>query len=469
MILTKEIIEKTKKEGEEAILSLIANFETDGTKINFILENLGSLPKDFKGDWLFNYTNHTNHKLRMSAVKNIGKLKLNDNIDELYKVFKTETKTEIRREIISSVGRQRNKDAKEFLIQTLQDDDPKVVSQAIRALLVFRVDEDVAKELMSLRNHRNEMISAVIEKEFFAKDVPKSKLHHTDTYEYLKNTIVHGDVLEVLKNVPEDSVHLTFTSPPYYNARDYSIYPSYVDYLHFLDATFKEVHRVTKEGRFLLINTSPVIMPRIGRQYSSKRFPIPFDLHSLIVNSGWEYLDDIIWLKPEASVKNRIGGFQQHRKPLGYKPNTVTEMIMVYRKKTTKLIDWNIAQYPTHIVENSKVDNGFETSNIWKIDPVYTKNHTAVFPEELCKRVIEYYSFEGDLVFDPFGGSGTMARVARSLKRLFFITELNEEYFEYMKSSISTTNLFNDIETEFLNLEEFNKLTDETNINGSGH
>ena len=48
---------------------------------------------------------------------------------------------------------------------------------------------------------------------------------------------------------------------------------------------------------------------------------------------GWEYIDDIIWLKPEASVKNRVGGFQQHRKPLGYKPNTVTEMIMVYRKK----------------------------------------------------------------------------------------------------------------------------------------
>lgn len=463
MILTKEIVEKTKKEGEEAIRSLIANFETDATKINFILESLGSLPKDFKGDWLFNYTNHSNHKLRMSAVKNIGKLKLNDNIDELYKLFNTETKTEIRREIISSVGRQRNKDAKEFLIKTLQDDDPKVVSQAIRALLVFRVDEDIAKELMNLRNHKNEMISAVIEKEFFAKEIPKSKIHHTETYEYLKNTVVHGDVLEVLKYVPEDSVHLTFTSPPYYNARDYSIYPSYIDYLNFLDATFKEVHRVTKEGRFLLINTSPVIMPRIGRQYSSKRFPIPFDLHNLIVNSGWEYIDDIIWLKSEASVKNRVGGFQQHRKPLGYKPNTITEMIMVYRKKTTKLLDWNIAQYPRNIVDNSRVSDGFETSNVWKIEPTYSKKHTAVFPAELCKRVIEYYSFQGDLVFDPFGGSGTLAKVAKSLKRLFFLTELNDEYFEHMKTTLNSTSLFNETDTNFLDLEHFKNLKNETN------
>lgn len=59
---------------------------------------------------------------------------------------------------------------------------------------------------------------------------------------------------------------------------------------------------------------------------------------------GWEFIDDIVWEKPEYSVKNRIGGFQQHRKPLAYKPNSVTEYLMVYRKQTDKLIDWNIHQ-----------------------------------------------------------------------------------------------------------------------------
>ena len=97
---------------------------------------------------------------------------------------------------------------------------------------------------------------------------------------------------------------------------------------------FKETHRITKEGRFLIVNTSPVIVPRISRAHSSKRYPIPFDLHAILVKEGWEFIDDIIWEKPEYSVKNRVGGFQQHRKPLGYKPNTITEYLMVYRKQT---------------------------------------------------------------------------------------------------------------------------------------
>lgn len=455
MNLTKEFVEKTKELGETALVSLISKYKKDATKTNFILESLGYLPKDFKGDWLFQYTKHKNHKLRMSAIKNIGKLKLNGELEQLYKIFETETRTEIRREIISSIGRQRNIKSKKFLIETLKDNDPKVVCQAIRALLVFKSNEEIAMELKKLRTHKNEMVQSVIEKEFYSITKSQSVLHHTQTYNFLKNTIVHGDVRDVLKFVPEESIHLTFTSPPYYNARDYSIYPSYKDYLKFLDEVFKEVHRVTKEGRFLLINTSPIIIPRISRQHSSKRYPIPFDLHSFIVNSGWEYLDDIIWLKPETSVKNRVGGFQQHRKPLGYKPNTVTEMIMVYRKKTTKLLDWNIRQYPKDVVNKSKVGGDFETTNVWKIDPTYSRNHTAVFPSELCKKVIEYYSFEGDLVFDPFGGSGTFGRTAKALNRLFFLTELNDDYYNYMKTTKKSKSLFDEPETTFLELEEF--------------
>ncbi len=466
MELTKEYI-KTVKKDENAIIDMVDKLHNDSSKVNYILENLGYLPKDYDGVWLFDLAKHKNHKIRMSAIKNIGKLKLNGELNELYKLFEEEERTEIRREIISSIGRQRNEKTQGFLLKVLKDDDPKVVCQAIRALLVFKSDKNISNHLKQLRNHRNEMVQSVIEKEFFAKQT-KSDLPHIQTYKFLKNTIVHGDVNKILKSVPNESIHLTFTSPPYYNARDYSIYPSYEDYLQFLEKVFKEVHRVTKEGRFLLINTSPIIIPRISRQHSSKRYPIPFDLHHYIVKMGWEYIDDIIWLKPEASVKNRVGGFQQHRKPLGYKPNTVTEMIMVYRKKTTKLLDWNIRQYPKNIVENSKVKGEFESTNVWKIDPVYSKKHSAVFPSELCKKVIEYYSFEGDLVFDPFGGSGTFGRAAKALNRRFFLTELNDEYFDYMKSTKKQTkSLFNEPETNFLEYNEFKKIAND--INGASN
>jgi DNA modification methylase len=322
--------------------------------------------------------------------------------------------------------------------------------------LVFENDKEVEEHLRPLVNHENEMVRTVIYKEFFAKEkTNKNVLPHAETYEFLKNVVVNADVLEALKYVPDESVHLTFTSPPYYNARDYSIYPSYQAYLEFLNKVFQETHRITKEGRFLIVNTSPIIIPRVSRSHSSKRYGIPFDLHPYLVSNGWEFIDDIVWLKPEASVKNRIGGFMQHRKPLGYKPNSVTEYLMVYRKSTEKLLDWNIRSYDFETVEESKVADGYETTNVWKIDPCFDKVHSAIFPVELCKRVIQYYSYKGDLVFDPFGGSGTMGRTAKSLDRLFFLTEQESKYFEYMKSKQKENQLFIQRATKFLTLEQF--------------
>lgn len=98
--------------------------------------------------------------------------------------------------------------------------------------------------------------------------------------------MVNSDVWEVFTYIPDQSIHLTFTSPPYYNARDYSIYTSYQAYLDFLCQLFQETHRITKEGRFLIVNTSPIIIPRTSRAHASKRYPISFDLHYYLVNQG---------------------------------------------------------------------------------------------------------------------------------------------------------------------------------------
>jgi len=214
---------------------------------------------------------------------------------------------------------------------------------------------------------------------------------------------------------------------------------------------FQEVHRITKEGRFFILNTSPVIMPRVSRAHASKRYPIPFDIHPMLTSMGWEFIDDIVWMKPEASVKNRNGGFMQHRKPLGYKPNPITEYLMVYRKQTDKLLDWNMRQYDDATVEASKVTGEYESSNVWQIDPTFDKVHSAVFPLELCRRVIQYYSFVGDVVFDPFGGSGTLAKASLMLERHFFLTEQDPIYFERIKQNLS--NLF--WEARFMTAEEF--------------
>lgn len=455
MIITKELITELKHKKNGEIASLISNYRDIGS-INFILESLGQLPSGFNSSFLYDLLEHNHSQVRLNAVKNIGKLNGKTNIEKLTELYKKETDTSVRREIISSIGRQRNSINKPLLFNFLEDKDPKIVCQAIRGLLVFGKDNDVIEHLKPLINHPNEMVRTVIYKEYFAKEnQSKSVLSHNETYDFLKNTVVNADVLEAVKFVPDESIHLTFTSPPYYNARDYSIYPSYEAYLEFLDKVFKETHRITKEGRFLIVNTSPIIIPRVSRSHSSKRHGIPFDLHHYLVKNGWEFIDDIVWLKPEASVKNRIGGFMQHRKPLGYKPNCVTEYLMVYRKQTEKLLDWNIRSYDHQTVEKSKVADGYENTNVWKIDPCFDKVHSAIFPVELCKRVIQYYSYKGDLIFDPFGGSGTVGKTAKALDRFFFLTEQEPKYFEYMQAKNKPQGIFNERETKFLTLEQF--------------
>lgn len=456
-MLTKEYIKEIKLANAGGLEQLVHKNLNNIGNIVFILENLGKLPVSFDYRWLIDLINYDNEQVRFWVVKNLGKLKSESVISYLENISKSDESTLVRREAISSIGRLRDEKTQDILLNNLFSEDPKIVNQAIRGLLVFKGNKKIDIALKELINHENEMVRTVIYKEYFAQEKnTKSVLPHAETYPFLKNVVVNADVREVLKNVPDDSVHLTFTSPPYYNARDYSIYPSYNAYLHFLEEVFQETYRITKEGRFLIVNTSPVIVPRVSRAHSSKRYPIPFDIHHFLVQMGWEFIDDIIWQKPEYSVKNRIGGFQQHRKPLAYKPNTTTEYLMVYRKQTEKLIDWNIKQYSKEVVEESKVADGFETTNVWQIHPKSDKIHSAIFPVDLCKRVIEYYSFKGDLVFDPFGGSGTLGRTAKSLERNFFLTEKEPKYFEYMKS-FQKESIFQEQATKFLDLEEFKK------------
>ena len=426
-----------------------------------MLDRLGRLNPKFDKKPLIKLLNHPNDKIRSLSVKNLAKLEDITLLEDFVNIIDYEKSSDVRREAVSAIGRMRNPINKKILIKYLNDSDSEVILQAIRGLLIFKDDNEVKTTLIKLLNHPNEMIQEVIKKEFYNNGSNGFDSNHAQSKDFMKNVTVHGDVREVLKFIPDESMHLTFTSPPYYNARDYSLYVSYKEYLAFLEEVFKEVYRVTKEGRFFVLNTSPIIIPRAGRQYSSKRYPIPYDIHPILIKIGWEFIDDIVWLKPEASVKNRNAGFLQHRKPLAYKPNACTECVMVYRKKTDKLIDWNIRQYDTKVVEDSKINGDFESSNLWKIDPTFDKTHSAVFPLELCNKVIKFYSFKGDLIFDPFAGSGTLGKAAINLDRYFFLTEKEKKYIERIKENFSQSKIFSDnkLIPRFLSVDKFKEVS----------
>lgn len=340
-----------------------------------------------------------------------------------------------KKEAMSSIGRKQSRQLTGILIKYSGHPNPEVALQAVRGLLVFRSDPIIREYLLSVRDHPNDMIRDVVQKEIFGNE-PVDEESHVSSPDFMRNVVVHGDAIETLKYAPSGSIHLTFTSPPYYNARDYSIYANYDEYLDFLEDVFREVHRVTKEGRFFVLNTSPIIIPRAGRKYASRRYPVPFDVHGRLAKIGWEFIDDIIWAKPEKSSKNRVAGFEVNRKPLTYKANPRTEYVMVYRKKSHKLIDWNLRQYARGVVERSKVGDDFERSNVWEISPATDRVHSAVFPLRLCEQVIQLYSFIGDLVLDPFAGSGTLGKAAIMSNRYCLLTEIKGNYVSRIQQNM---------------------------------
>jgi DNA modification methylase len=255
----------------------------------------------------------------------------------------------------------------------------------------------------------------------------------------LRNTIALGDCEQILQDLPSESIDLVFTSPPYYNARpEYVDYISYEDYLLKIRKVIHNVHRVLAEGRFFVINISPVLVRRSNRNQASKRIAVPFDFHQIFIEEGYEFIDDIIWEKPEGAgwATGRGRRFAADRQPLQYKPVPVTEYILVYRKKTDKLIDWNIRSHPDQeLVKASRVGDDYEKTNIWKISPAYDKRHPAIFPVELAEKVIKYYSFKNDVVLDPFAGLGTVGKAAVKTQRRFVLIEQNSEYLKLICES----------------------------------
>jgi hypothetical protein len=333
-MLTKESIQELKTTNPDFLGEILS--QTEDSKNLVFLENLGQIPDNFNQNILINLAQHSQEQIRFLAIKNLAKLADINLLNFFFELAVNERESLVRREAVSAIVRLSNGETIPFLFQFLADKDPKIILQAIRCLLVFKNNDIVKKSLIKLADHPNEIIQSVIRKAFTNKKSSPDQLPHPLSPESMKNVVVNSDVREVFPYIP-DLYSSNFYFPPYYNARDYSIYTSYQAYLDFLCQVFQETHQITKEGRFLVVNTSPIIIPRTSRAHASKRYPISFDLHYYLVNHGWEFIDDIIWLKPESSVKNRNGCFLQHRKPLAYKPNAVTEYLRFFRTCHVKL------------------------------------------------------------------------------------------------------------------------------------
>ena len=245
--------------------------------------------------------------------------------------------------------------------------------------------------------------------------------------------IVIGDSRK-MKSVKDNSVHLIVTSPPYFNAKDYSYWPTLEDYLKDMKATFEECFRVLVPGRKFCLNISD--LPEKGKS-GVRWIPLGSEVLKVCLLMGFELVDRILW------HKTPMKGFQYGSLP--YPPSPLIcdsmEYIYVLRKPNGVKPDYSyLTKLQKEASKLTRAEYAEFTKQIWTMNRVRIKNnedgHIAPFPNELPHRCIKLYSFVGETILDPFGGSGTTTKVALDNKRNSILYEIKEDYLKHIKEKV---------------------------------
>lgn len=246
-----------------------------------------------------------------------------------------------------------------------------------------------------------------------------------------------------MHELAKESIHLTVTSPPYYNAPfDYpGMYQDYDEYLAMLSKVVDEIYRVTAEGRIVCFVIDDMLV-------EGEKLPIVADATTIMRQTGFRYRDRIVWVKPKgySRISRRSGVVIQHPYPMYFYPDNIQESILIFQKgrfdyKKVKDMDQNR-------LESSRIDSRALNENewnltVWQITNVLPTNNPlekgiAAYPEELASRLVQLFSFVGETVLDPFLGSGTTSKVAAAYGRNSIGYELNYSIKDKIITKISS-------------------------------
>ncbi|MBN1575981.1 MAG: site-specific DNA-methyltransferase [Chitinispirillaceae bacterium] len=330
-------------------------------------------------------------------------------------------------------------------IQAFRDDVNKIKINLNSSSLSSGLDEAINK-ILAIRSYglkSNKRVYIGYNKERKVKD-RKSKELNRNQYYYtngndfsekntelppeFENKIICGDSLEVLKQLPDNCIDLTFTSPPYnfglaYEANADAHY--WENYFTKLFDIFTECVRVTKYGGRIAVNIQPLFSDYIPSHHVISNF---------FMSKKMIWKGEILWEKNNYNCKYTAWG--SWKSPSNPYLKYTWEFIELFCKGTLK---------KDGLRENADITaDEFKKWVVakWSIAPERNMKefgHPAMFPEELVARVIKLFSFRGDAVLDPFNGVGTTSLIARRFGRRYLGIDISKEYCEKAEGRLAET------------------------------
>lgn len=271
------------------------------------------------------------------------------------------------------------------------------------------------------------------------------------------NRVFYKDA-KSMDSVPSNSVHLVVTSPPYYNVKNYSLdgyqnkkthtkakaqigdIKGYGEYVKEMLRVWRECYRVLTPNGKLVINTPLMPVPKkdFNEHHTRHIFNIAADIECSIVK-GIKHMhlyDVYIWNRTNPRKSLMFGSYPY---PRNFYAQNTTEFVSVFVKDGKPLND-----LPEKIKKQSKLsqkDWVRFTKQVWDI-PVPNKkdlafgNHCAIMPEEIVERCVRLFTYVGDVVLDPFAGSGTTLKVAKEWGRKYVGYEVVKSYSKVINKKL---------------------------------
>lgn len=256
--------------------------------------------------------------------------------------------------------------------------------------------------------------------------------------EELRNQVINGDSLKVIKEIPDESINLIITSPPYFGCRVYGNETlgresNPLDYIKNMFEFTKEFKRILKKDGSFYLNMGDLYFGNKGfhRGYKPEHMRKTHRHygHQDLVKEDGKYLQtkQLLLLPPRLAIMMQEDGWIVRNQNLWEKPNPIPSFSDDRRMP--------VYEYFYHFVKSQKYVFDFDLAKkldhhrdilVCGIEPF--GNHQATFPEKLIYPFIMTTSKEGDVVLDPFGGSGTVGVVCKRCKRDYVLIELNADF-----------------------------------------